>query len=630
MSDALKKVTRGESLADLIQRGEGPFNAAWFNQSIDAITDANRARRTLDGAGSKFAPPPLDGDDYFLNNSGADLDQYAIVGLGSLLDTPVSAPGTLDDREQLFRDETNWNSAAPAAGEPFGITQEPVPSTEIGRVLVTGRSKCRVLVNNVNDRFAGPLAGNYTHLSSSPTGPAEILWPKPFSATGEQWAIVRVDAKLTQNRVFRIPLTAGTYESGSYSRIINGRIRWLYYAQEAKFDAAVSMDWIDNTSGLLANPSGVGNPPTCYLTEVNNNQVSTPQAVLARFVAIADFGDGPLPVYEFEECCGCACDLPDRLCILVNVGSGGWFGSPAQTSVYVDVSAGSGAFGFKYGGSITFLGSPTPIYFGCKNGVYVIAGLFGAVVQIEDCSLTSLVFNSFSSGFGFAGQIFAGPCGRGSGTGTGTGTGSGGGGGGGISRASLGSAHNAALGVTLDTGSLLIVNIVTGNNNGSPSAISWNGHALSKATNATFLNGSGFFVDVSIWYLDLTGITGATALIVPTVASGGYAFSAVEVTGLASNTRDLLVGAIGTSATPDSGTSGTTSAANEYVQAAMTVSGAVPGTWQNGFARGQAWDSDTVNYIDEGYRVLSATGTVDAAQIIATSEQWAMICAAFK
>jgi hypothetical protein len=215
VSDALKKVTRGESLADLIQRGEGPFNAAWFNESVDAIQDANRARRALDGAGAKFAPPPLDRDDYFLNSSGDDLDQYAIVGLGGLLDAPASAPGTLDDAEQLFRDQTNWNSAAPAPGQPFGITREPIPSLEIGRVLLTGKSKCRILVNNVNDRFAVPIAGNYTHLSSSPTGPAEILWPRPFGATGEQWAIVRLDDGLAMGNFFALSSGIITARLGS-------------------------------------------------------------------------------------------------------------------------------------------------------------------------------------------------------------------------------------------------------------------------------------------------------------------------------------------------------------------------------------------------------------------------------
>lgn len=120
------------------------------------------------------------------NNTGADLDEWQVVGLGAAT-TPPS------ESEQEFVERHVLNAEVPASTHEskFAILQEAIPSGEIGRALVAGVTIARVDVNSTSDERAAVQASVY-RLDSGSSGPCRILYAE---STGDnQLALVLISS----------------------------------------------------------------------------------------------------------------------------------------------------------------------------------------------------------------------------------------------------------------------------------------------------------------------------------------------------------------------------------------------------------------------------------------------------
>ena len=193
MSDPYEKLSRGEQIADLMRAGKGPFNAAWFNDTIDAIKDYQRRRVTLRGGDATESQ--INDEIYICNVSTQDLPQGAIVGVGAW----TGGPGTTDPELQNFLDQTNLESASPTTTGPFAVLLEPIPyiadPIQVGRAVIAGVVKCLVDFSDATHKYAAPAAANYAHfVSQANRGPVLII--DKDSGTGELWALVCIDQNI--------------------------------------------------------------------------------------------------------------------------------------------------------------------------------------------------------------------------------------------------------------------------------------------------------------------------------------------------------------------------------------------------------------------------------------------------
>jgi hypothetical protein len=132
-------------------------------------------------------------------------------------------------------------------------------------------------------------------------------------------------------------------------------------------------------------------------------------------------------------------------------------------------------------------------------------------------------------------------------------------------------------------------------------------------------------------------VTGATGTVTATVASplaeNGLAITAEQVTGLATaSVLDKTANATGNSGSPSSGDTATTAQANEYLAGAIGRSAATggDGSWSGSFTQGQQI-TDGVNLdLEDGYRIVSATGAYAAAKTGVTSAPWIAAITTYK
>lgn len=217
------------------------------------------------------------------------------------------------------------------------------------------------------------------------------------------------------------------------------------------------------------------------------------------------------------------------------------------------------------------------------------------------------------------------------------------GGGGGIVRTSKGEWDSGGSAVTsfssgsitISGGAVLVV-IVT-----------WSGGNL--GTNSVSFAGAPMTRDRSVGTPTIGGVSYATLLVASlnvgstttgtiSVTSGtalAISIQAVQVTGLASNVADQMSSSSGNSTTMDAGTTGTTATAVEYAQGAFFYEGTLLSNWTNSFTTGGqdgSWSDASLNTytVTEGYRVLSATGTVHAALSSSAMGIWCGACVTYK
>lgn len=189
--------------------------------------------------------------------------------------------------------------------------------------------------------------------------------------------------------------------------------------------------------------------------------------------------------------------------------------------------------------------------------------------------------------------------------------------------------------ITLSTGDSIAAMSATASLVGTVTA-TWNSVSMTETLGAGVSSGN-----VETHSFNLDNVTGATGNLVMTKSNAGddpeiFDCRAVRVTGLTSKVIDKSRSNTGTATTWDTGTSATTTAANEGLVAFLAAAAATNiafGTWQNSFARlgsatGQSSGGCCV--IDIGTRVVSATGTYIGQTTSNTSEAFAGVLFTFK
>lgn len=188
--------------------------------------------------------------------------------------------------------------------------------------------------------------------------------------------------------------------------------------------------------------------------------------------------------------------------------------------------------------------------------------------------------------------------------------------------------------VPVAANSLLIVIVDVANSVGTPSpSVTFNGVSLTAGPSVA--NPNAVTGVLQVFYLHV--ISPATANVVVTSSSTAQILAEiVQVTGLVNFTVDQSVSARGNQPTPgmpNTGTTGTTTVANEYVQAAFFLqvpSGGI--SWGGGFGTGgQDVSASFVNNdtLTEGCRIVSFTGTFNALLTPTTAFGWCGLIVTF-
>lgn len=129
-----------------------------------------------------------------LNESGSNLDQCSVIGLG----TPIITPNL---NEQEFIRNFAFRTVAPLPRR-WGIMQRPCPAGEIGSVCIAGATACRIFVADAMLPVNFITVAGGVLVPSYASGDATVLWRE--GGTGEQWAIIRIGQVATTHHLFTL------------------------------------------------------------------------------------------------------------------------------------------------------------------------------------------------------------------------------------------------------------------------------------------------------------------------------------------------------------------------------------------------------------------------------------------
>jgi hypothetical protein len=187
--DSMKKVASGDPLR---------IPARWFNDVTDATVAFKRSRQN-----TQSGPVPTNRHEGLVlvqNNSGADREQFDILGVDDILFGP-------DDNLLEFSNNVTYLGVVPTGTHKgkFVICAEPIAKGKFGKAFLFGA--CPVYLNMVavTDQFADVKPGDATELQSASSGAVRILWFE--GGTGEQWAVVRFSGSGTS-----IPAPTARYQ----------------------------------------------------------------------------------------------------------------------------------------------------------------------------------------------------------------------------------------------------------------------------------------------------------------------------------------------------------------------------------------------------------------------------------
>lgn len=168
--DMFRRVSSGERIT---------LVAGTMNAMLDAAV-SHRASRSTERQASRSIMPP--GMVYIQNDSGSDVDQFAVLGI----DAPLFAAD-----EDGFFDAVTLSCIIPIdthAGR-FVVCAEPIASGDIGRAWVYG--VCQAQVNILHEAtWYARLTADAAYLTSGSGGSVRIL-SKP-AGTGLLWCIVQL------------------------------------------------------------------------------------------------------------------------------------------------------------------------------------------------------------------------------------------------------------------------------------------------------------------------------------------------------------------------------------------------------------------------------------------------------
>ena len=173
----LTKVRSGQPLT---------ITAEAFNAFIDA---ANAQRGSgLDQQAAGTATTTAAGIVTVRNDSGADQERFAVLGIDAPLILPTENPAAFQERVAL-------SLVAPDADQHrdrMCILQEPIAAGALGRGLIVGVSPMRLQVQADDDRMATIITDDASALTTGAEGAARILWKE--AGTGAKWGLVQIPA----------------------------------------------------------------------------------------------------------------------------------------------------------------------------------------------------------------------------------------------------------------------------------------------------------------------------------------------------------------------------------------------------------------------------------------------------
>jgi hypothetical protein len=158
--------------------------AETFNAFVDAAVafQATRTSRQAEG-GTNL---PTAGIVTVRNDSGADQDRFAVLGIGSPLILPTENAAAFQERVAVALVTPDQD----AHSDRICILQEPIAAGKLGRGLILGITPVRLDVQAEDDRVAAVVTGETATLKTGSTGAARILWKE--AGTGEVWGIVQI------------------------------------------------------------------------------------------------------------------------------------------------------------------------------------------------------------------------------------------------------------------------------------------------------------------------------------------------------------------------------------------------------------------------------------------------------
>jgi hypothetical protein len=117
------------------------------------------------------------------NDSGADLGEFGILGLGE----PLILPATSVEQ---FKRRLAFKGELPGSTHvgKFAVLMQPLATGAIGRAVISG--VWQVVVTGAAADFAEIVAGDTERLHCSSSGSARVLWAE--SGSGERRAVVRL------------------------------------------------------------------------------------------------------------------------------------------------------------------------------------------------------------------------------------------------------------------------------------------------------------------------------------------------------------------------------------------------------------------------------------------------------
>lgn len=153
------------------------FPATVYNRIIDDINSLP------DGGGSAPGTSRRPQTVMVRNISGSGLNQFDAFAL----DDPFILP---TDDLQEWKEKPNFNCALATSGCRLAITAGGLDQGDIGEAYVAGICPAQIKIAHEEDRWAD-VVDNQTYLTSSKTGPVEILWRDSGDVGSTVWGLVR-------------------------------------------------------------------------------------------------------------------------------------------------------------------------------------------------------------------------------------------------------------------------------------------------------------------------------------------------------------------------------------------------------------------------------------------------------
>jgi hypothetical protein len=191
------------------------FPAAVYNKVLDTIRTVQRERTF--GGGQDAGASSGAGIVLVRNDSGADAQRFAVMGIDSILVSPT-------DKADEFYNHPSLSVTSPNGTIHKGkwvILQEPLKNGFVGRAAIAGLAITQITFTDINHKFVDLLEG-YATLRSAHNGPAQIVW---YQYTGQEstsgWAVLRLGLPLQSDPLDTTGLQANmVYTLRSYGGVL--------------------------------------------------------------------------------------------------------------------------------------------------------------------------------------------------------------------------------------------------------------------------------------------------------------------------------------------------------------------------------------------------------------------------